>query len=574
MTQFEMRRAANMFAARTEQDIARAEERLRKAERGVSPAFDPGDIALNLSEDEAEELAKRYFQEANERNNRRGVYLASIDSPDQLVDANLDYAAAQRRVEQIPEHEDQLPSEIGYQKCVRLLIETGYLKREWVARNDLVRGKNTEIVSYHRGLEAHAGFSTLRHLLMRADLALAQKVRDSLEAGHVAATTDDLFQGVGPALGRASPIGSRGTVLQLCTAFRESRAHLSSSRQADFQIPERLLVEEIGSNKPVRAVNREAAKKIGELLPKLPSHPTQHYPGVTLRQAAELYREKCGKHADRTAEASKKLQALRAIFDWAVENEWVEANPFSDVKLASRPRRKFSERAKEGYEPFTIDELNKIFRAPLFTGSKDDERNFAKPGPEIVRRHRYWAPLIALWSGLRMTEILQLETRDLKQVDGIWYFEVTDEEGAEGLPRSLKTRQALRDVPLHHNLIKLGLIEWCKEQQGPRLFPEAVAGKTERASGPFSKRFASFLKSLDIHSSRRKVFHSFRNNFNDALRAGGVGVEMREQINGWNSQSIMDKKYGKGYKIKALSEAVQMAKYDGLQLDHLTTKKS
>ncbi len=36
---------------------------------------------------------------------------------------------------------------------------------------------------------------------------------------------------------------------------------------------------------------------------------------------------------------------------------------------------------EDGRRSFTKDELKAIFNAPLYTGCRDDERNFAKPGP-------------------------------------------------------------------------------------------------------------------------------------------------------------------------------------------------
>ena len=49
----------------------------------------------------------------------------------------------------------------------------------------------------------------------------------------------------------------------------------------------------------------------------------------------------------------------------------------------------------------------------------------------------YWLPLLALYTGARLEELGQLRKKDIKESNGIWYINITDE--AEGA--SLKTRR-------------------------------------------------------------------------------------------------------------------------------------
>ena len=55
------------------------------------------------------------------------------------------------------------------------------------------------------------------------------------------------------------------------------------------------------------------------------------------------------------------------------------------------------------------------------------------------RDGKFWLPLIALYSGMRMGEIVQLLASDLKQEGDIWYFDVSRGEGNE---KTLKTAAA------------------------------------------------------------------------------------------------------------------------------------
>ncbi|MBU2304474.1 MAG: hypothetical protein KJ944_17940, partial [Alphaproteobacteria bacterium] len=64
---------------------------------------------------------------------------------------------------------------------------------------------------------------------------------------------------------------------------------------------------------------------------------------------------------------------------------------------------------------------------------------------------------------------------------------------------------------------------------------------------------------------RRLVFHSFRNNFNDAMRVADVPVEIREAINGWSNRNAMDARYGQGHSTARLYTEICKVRYEGLK---------
>jgi len=116
--------------------------------------------------------------------------------------------------------------------------------------------------------------------------------------------------------------------------------------------------------------------------------------------------------------------------------------------------------ASEQRRPFTPAELTSIFSAPLYTGCIDDEKNYAKPGAKVIRRARFWVPLICLFTGMRANEICQLKTSDLKSTDdGILFFDVNDDTG----DKKLKTKTSRRRFPVHPELIRIGFVEYVNE---------------------------------------------------------------------------------------------------------------
>lgn len=65
---------------------------------------------------------------------------------------------------------------------------------------------------------------------------------------------------------------------------------------------------------------------------------------------------------------------------------------------------------------------------------------------------RYWAPLIGLYTGMRLGEIAQLRGNDFKESAGIVFIDLM-EDGE----RNLKSEAGERQIPLHPRLIELGL---------------------------------------------------------------------------------------------------------------------
>ena len=133
----------------------------------------------------------------------------------------------------------------------------------------------------------------------------------------------------------------------------------------------------------------------------------------------------------------------------------------------------------------------------------------------------------------------------------------------------MKTAQSVRDIPLHPELIRVGFLGWALPSEPGRLFPEAIQPANGKPSDIYSKRFKTLIAGCGVWAPRRKVFHSFRNSFNDALRDAGVSEEMRSAINGWSNQRTMDSRYGRGHKVKALFDEVRKINYPGLDLSHL-----
>ncbi|MCO2667079.1 site-specific integrase, partial [Pseudomonas aeruginosa] len=121
----------------------------------------------------------------------------------------------------------------------------------------------------------------------------------------------------------------------------------------------------------------------------------------------------------------------------------------------------------------------------------------------------------------------QLYLDDVRQSEtGTWFLDFNLDgdkvEEADVPDKSLKTVNAERVVPLHAELVRLGLPEYVarlRRAGHTRLFPELkrdpVKGYGKPAGSWFNERFLG--KKLGIKRNGMKTFHSFRHTFVTAL---------------------------------------------------------
>lgn len=270
-----------------------------------------------------------------------------------------------------------------------------------------------------------------------------------------------------------------------------------------------------------------------------------------------------------------KIGTVSLFFEWAKQRDTAVVNPVAHLKI-DRPRGRRRVRKRR---PWTVDELNRMFAAPIYTGCRS-ERFWSQRGKQVLNRSAmYWVPLIGLYSGLRLGEIIQMQTGDVKGQDGIWYFDVTclpssaEDAGFDGLfedeeRKSLKTATSRRSVPIHKALMKRGFdqfLEFRRRSGEVRLFPEFSRAKDDASwSKQFSKHFKRFRQSIGV--TRPGVdFHSLRHNVEDALRNADIRKDVRDAIQGHGENGV-SRDYGSGFYVKTLNEAVQKISYKGLIL--------
>lgn len=172
----------------------------------------------------------------------------------------------------------------------------------------------------------------------------------------------------------------------------------------------------------------------------------------------------------------------------------------SDIKLDPK--------LSKSRKPFTDEDLCKLFNSDeyLKTGA------FETSG-------MYWAPLLALFTGAREAEILQLEKHDIYRDGRFWVIRIDDidPESTDDL-KHVKQDGSRRIVPIHKQLIKLGFLDYVKKQD-TRIFPDEPR-KARGNFDNFSKRFKTYRIRNGVvvtNPMEMKDFHSFRHTIETRL---------------------------------------------------------
>jgi integrase len=223
-------------------------------------------------------------------------------------------------------------------------------------------------------------------------------------------------------------------------------------------------------------------------------------------------------------------------------------SPFDDQKAKV---------AGESYQPFTVDELQKLFDAlPREIAPKKHTPQTALP----------WVALIALYTGARLEEIAQLSTADIRE-ESANGATVTVIDIHNGGTNKLKNESAPRLIPVHSALVRAGLLDYVKALKAGPLFPGLA--RRESKGGKIGARLGElFRKKLVALGLKRDglCFHSFRHTVAGRLDAAGVPQSDAARVLG---HAVAGMSYGTysqaGPGLKRVAAKVEEIIYEGLR---------
>lgn len=255
----------------------------------------------------------------------------------------------------------------------------------------------------------------------------------------------------------------------------------------------------------VSDISRNDIKEVKEALKRLPPQRKRlkKYRDKTTSELLEMEHEK-------TLSASsinQILDQLSSLFNWAIVEELIDKNP------ASVPRLKDKTHKREKCDPLTKKDIKAVFGADKYIKDKHAQAAY------------FWAPLISLYTGMRREEISQLHNADIYEHtdnDGNtrWVIDAKEEsEKGFAEDKRLKNLNAIRIIPIHPDLIKIGLLEYHSRMTNKhtRLFPELNRSNEGLYGKEVGKQFSALLAKAKVKTPK-KYFHSLRHSFRDQLK--------------------------------------------------------
>jgi integrase len=342
----------------------------------------------------------------------------------------------------------------------------------------------------------------------------------------------------------------------------------SPTTRMAYQTTRRIILAILGEDTPIRSVTRPQCREMIEVMRWQPRNASKLFPKLSPMEIAE--RAKVEQRTDliNAANINTYLNKLGGMFNWAVKEEMLDRNPAQGLRVPDPTAR------RDKRLPFTTAQLRAIFSAPLYTGCLDDAQGYAMQGPNRPRSARFWIPLVSMFCGLRLNEACQLDVSDVRLIEDIDCFVITERSEGGATDKRLKTTSSERVVPVHATLLDLGFMSFVGERRRSgetKLFSEVGMGATGYRSTTFSSWFRRFVAKAGARSSKT-CFHSFRHGFRDALREARIDRDIALALGGWattsGAASVSDA-YGSGYRIATLKEAMDRVHYPDLDLSHL-----
>ena len=335
-------------------------------------------------------------------------------------------------------------------------------------------------------------------------------------------------------------------------------------REAACRSAINLLIEVIG-DKPLSSLGRSDVKALKDVLVKLPAnrHKLKQTRGKPVTTIIALGLKPLGLKPMSVSNANKQLNILAAFLQWAEDiYDGVPAALFSGKTWKKRTRQ------RDEKDSFSIDELARIFEAPVFTGCDSELHWKAKGGMVLRGTSKFWLPILALYTGARSGELCKVRRCDVKSTGVCTYLDI-NEDVIDGIDSRVKTDASVRCVPLHSDVVAMGFLDFvASREQDQRLFPELKANRNGKLSDAWGKYFHRFLKSIGI--KRPKLdFHSFRHTWVDGCTNSAVSSDAILAVKG-DARPATLAIYGNGKTaVDVLAPEMAKLKFSGLCLDHL-----
>jgi integrase len=296
-----------------------------------------------------------------------------------------------------------------------------------------------------------------------------------------------------------------------------------------------LLIETLG-DRPIDRITPDDALRFAALLAQWPAR-RQTYPqldGLTAPNvAARAKREKLP--TIRPGTQHKHIMHVNALMNWALKLGALTENPFKYVDTARYLRDETGRRRKKK-DIFNHADLAAMFDPALLA-------SYTSP-------HKFWVPLIAYHTGMRVNEVTQLYVADVRtdpyldesgQERLVMTFDITGDRDGQ----SVKTEYAVRRIPVPQRILDLGFERYLADVRASgasHLFP----GLSWAEGGP-GRVVSQWVNDIVLRkvcqiTDRRKSLHSLRHTLTTLMDRNKIPESIICAINGHTPGTTVDKR--------------------------------
>jgi integrase len=419
--------------------------------------------------------------------------------------------------------------------------------------------------------------------LLEENLDIGRRVLGDFPPLHLESLKASTSSAVAPASQPTIPPPSKG--IMFAAGYRLHEADMCGARAAPgkpWTKQTRLqnagtidLWIEFFGDRPVDAYTRDDAVAFKRALEHLPKHhgksanDTRTMPEIVKAVADAAQEDRPQTIAMKTVK--RHMSALSGYFGWLMDRPTQSGLKDLNIFLNFKYGVGSSEDDRLMWE---ADDLAKLFATPIWAGSLSAGRR-SVPGDVIIKDHRFWLPLIALFHGTRQEEVAQLRAADIQQERGIWFINIHRDDGNQ-----LKNAQSIRRVPIHRFVIELGFLDYVEEARAAdrtHLWPGMTrSGPDGKFAYAYSKSFGLYCRATGVYLEGRG-FHSLRHTFRTFAEETDTKSIWISRLMGHKLTALLGegatytKTTSRKVPLASLKEAVD-AFDPGVDLDHLRPK--
>lgn len=310
----------------------------------------------------------------------------------------------------------------------------------------------------------------------------------------------------------------------------------------------RLMSMKFGDELDIKKIKRDDLLNFRNILLQLPTKLSQNslYKDKSLDEIIVLAKDR-PKISKSTIK--KYIVRISEFFKYCYDSDYIDKNPAVDLQINLNQDDVTN---KNPYEDSDVNTLLDIVSKIRLSGDTKSQR--------ISKDELFFITHIAAYSGMRLNEIIQLNTDDIVEKYNIVCFSLnTKVDVKTGKSKTLKTRNSARIVPIHSKLNSIGLFEFIESKK--KLARKC--GKAVRLFSCDNKDFSEyFRKKINTKvikdGDKTRTFHSFRHTFINKLIQSGQRVEHIAALVGHEQQyKITMNTYGEPVTPKILKDLVE-----------------